>query len=586
MARLPEDFLETLTRTNSITDIASSYAKIQRAGSLYKCCCPLHSEKTPSCVLYPHNNSFYCFGCHRGGTVITFIQEAENVGFMDAVHILADRVGLQVPESHENPVLTNLRDRIYELNRAAARFYYKQLLGDDKRGLAYLAERALKPETVKKYGLGFANSENDALADAMLEQGFKPDELLAANLCGVSKRSGELYDKFRDRIVFPIFDLRGTIIAFGGRTILKDDNIPKYLNSSDTPAFKKGKNLFSLNFARKSGAKRLILAEGYMDVIALNQAGFANAVASLGTALTPDQCRLMRQYAEEVIISYDSDAAGQNAALKAINLLREVGIQPRILRIEGAKDPDEFIKKYGADRFKLMLDQSIDAVTFELNRCKTGLDVSEEGGAVTALHRAVSVLAGIENPLDRAVYLSKTAKEYDIEVHTLEEAVKSAVGKKRRSDERENKRELMNTAYQRTAPAVQSAGILPAAQYGPEETLLYYLFCNPETLPPISAEVKPEHFSNALNRRIYEYYCEQVRHGQTYSPLLFETEEFSPAERGYLMQMQGHYDGYEITGEEAEDCIQKLVNPLPTANDAGNMDDDDFLAAFNRLKQQ
>ncbi|MBP0974543.1 MAG: DNA primase, partial [Oscillospiraceae bacterium] len=358
MGRLPEEFLYALTQANPITDIAKTYVKITRAGSLYKCCCPFHSERTPSCTFYPHNNSFYCFGCHRGGTVITFIQEAENVSFMDAVRILADRVGMKIPETNENPALINLRDRVLELNRAAARFYYEQLCGDDKRGLTYLAERALKPETVKKYGLGFANSEWDALAEAMTEKGFTQEELVAANLCGVSRRSGRLFDKFRDRVIFPIFDLRGSVIAFGGRTILKDDSIPKYLNSADTVAFKKGRNLFSMQFARKSGEKRLILAEGYMDVIALNQAGFANAVASLGTALTPDQCRLMRQYAEEVIISYDSDNAGQNAALKAINLLREVGISPRILHIEGAKDPDEFIKKYGADRFRLMLDKS------------------------------------------------------------------------------------------------------------------------------------------------------------------------------------------------------------------------------------
>ncbi|MBR5371426.1 MAG: DNA primase [Oscillospiraceae bacterium] len=585
MARLPDDFLDTLRRANPIEDVVGSYVKLSRAGSLLKACCPFHSEKTPSFVVYAHDASphFYCFGCHRGGSVITFIQEAENVGFMDAVRILADRAGLKIPETAgEDPALTNLRDRILELNRAAARFYYKQLLGDDKRGLTYLAERALKPETIKKYGLGFANSEWDELAEAMQEEGFTPQELVAANLCDWSKKSQRLYDKFRDRVIFPIFDLRGSIIAFGGRTILKDDKIPKYLNSSDTPAFKKGKNLFSMHFARKSGEKRLILAEGYMDVIALNQAGFSNAVASLGTALTPDQCRLMRQYAEEVIISYDSDAAGQNAALKAINLLREVGIQPRILRIEGAKDPDEYIKKFGADRFRLMLDQSVDAVSFELNRCKNGLDVQEEGGAVTALHRAVQVLAGITNRLDRAVYLSRLAKEYQIDVHTLEGEVDAAIRRKQRTAERDNRRELMNSAGLRQAARYTSANGNAAARFGAEETLLWYLFCEPETLERIAQEIRPEHFVNELNRRIYVYYSACVRQGASYSPSLFDSEEFSAQERGYLMQIQNHFDGVSISGAEAEECIRKLLHPVLSGQQVGEMDDDAFRALFSK----
>ena len=582
MAKLPEDFLYALSQSNPITEIASGYAKIQRAGSLYKCCCPFHSEKTPSCTLYPHNNSFYCFGCHRGGSVITFIQEAENVGFMDAVRILADRAGMKIPETGESQALTDLRDRVLELNRAAARFYYTQLLGADKRGLAYVAERALKPETVKKYGLGFANDEWDALAIAMQEKGFTQEELIAANLCRVSKKNGKLYDLFRNRLMFPIFDLRGSVIAFGGRTVLQDDSIPKYLNSADTVAFKKGRNLFSMNFARKSGENRLILAEGYMDVIALNQAGFTNAVASLGTALTPDQCRLMRQYAEEVIISYDSDAAGQNAALKAINLLREVGIQPRILRIEGAKDPDEYIKKYGADRFRLMLDQSADAIAFELNRCRNGLDVTAEDGAVTALHRAVEVLAGIENDLDRSVYLSKIAKEYEINVQKLEQEVEAVLRKRKRSEARQSRRDLMNSpVMQRRAAGGQ---MLARQHMGAEETILWYLFCNPETLEQIAATLKPEHFTSALNRRIYEYYAQCVREGKHYSLTLFDGEDFSTEERSVLMQMQNAFDGLTISGPEAEECIYKLTHPKPSEQDIANMDDADFSAAFEALK--
>lgn len=571
MARLPEDFIYRLKQANPIDEVMRSYVKLTRAGSLLKCCCPFHSEKTPSCVVYanvqdPH---FYCFGCHVGGDVITFIREIENLGYMDAIRMLADRAGLTIPETDENHAESDLRNRVLELNRAAARFYYQALTGSDKRGLIYLANRALKPETIKKYGLGFAGDSFYALTNAMRKQGFTEEELLAANLCGRSNKTGKLYDRFRNRVMFPIFDLRGSVIAFGGRTI-EPGGEPKYLNSSDTVAFKKGRNLFSMNFAKKSHSKRLILAEGYMDVIAINQGGFENVVASLGTALTPDQCRLMRQYAEEVIISYDSDAAGQNATLKAINLLRDVGLRPRILHIEGAKDPDEYIKKYGSDHFRHLLDNAEDALTFELNRCKTDVNLNEGDGTVTALHRAVSVLAGIENDLDRSVYLSRTAKEYDVSVNLLEAQVEQEIRKRRKQEKVQNRTALMRSPDVKDPVNPDANGNQAGAKA--EEMILCYLMRNPDSLEKIEAQIAPEDFVTSLNRRIYTYYLAHVKAGEMPSISMFDSEEFTPQEIGHIAGIEAKHHDLTVTEQSVADCIRLLKNRMPSAQEAAELD--------------
>ena len=355
---LPEQFIQEVKMNNPIDSVMSGYANLIRRGRNAVCLCPFHSEKTPSCTVYLENNSFYCFGCGTGGDVVTFIMKIENLDYIEALKFLADRAGMTFP-NEENDVRAGIpKARILEMNRAAARYFHDILKNsaDGEKGRRYFAERQLLPKTITKYGLGYAPDDWHSLANFMHSQGYKDDELVTANLCDKG-RNGGVYDRFRDRVMFPIIDLRGNVIAFGGRII--DGSGPKYLNSSDTPAFKKSMNLFSMNFAKRSDERRLILAEGYMDVISINQAGFENVVASLGTSLTQEQARLMSRYADEVIIAYDSDGAGQNATHKAINLLSAVGLKTRIIKMEGAKDPDEYIKKFGAPRFRQLLDNGI-----------------------------------------------------------------------------------------------------------------------------------------------------------------------------------------------------------------------------------
>ena len=582
---LPKEFIYQLKQANPIEQVMGSYVHLIRAGSLLKCQCPFHSEKTPSCVVYtdtqdPH---FYCFGCHAGGDVISFIRQIEGLEYMDAVRMLAERAGMTVPSEGRDSGEERRRMRLLELNRAAANFYYTQLTGQDKRGLVYLKERGLKPEIIKKYGLGFAGERWDSLLTAMRKLGFTDEELIAANLCSRSQKSGNLYDRFRNRVIFPILDLRGNVIAFGGRTIEKDGN-PKYLNSSDTPVFKKGRNLFSMNFAKKSQSKRLILAEGYMDVIAVHQAGFENVVASLGTALTPDQCRLMRQYAEEVVISYDSDAAGQNAAVKAINLLRAVGLRPKILHMTGAKDPDEYIKKFGAPYFRKLLEDADDAMTYELKRCRDGTDIATDDGMITALKKSVTVLANIENEMEREVYLSRVAKEYGIQPEVLRTQVTQEIRRRKRGEMKMAFR-AVQAAPRARDPVNPEAGT-HRKEARAEEYILYYLIRNPDMLESVMQQIRPEEFVTEFHRRVYERLIENYMRGYEFSFSFFD--DFTPEENGRIVGICAKYDsqGIEISDSSIADCVQILKDSWAEATVQGNLSDDDLAAFTQRMRQK
>ena len=409
---LPEDFVLQLKQNNPIESVMASYVRLNRSSHVNVA-----------------GQYFHCFGCGAGGDVITFIMKAENLEYIEAVRFLAERAGMSMPEDAKNNDLSRLKARILEINRMAARYFNHVLMKEPygEKGRLYFSSRKLSVKTITKYGLGYAPDDWRRLTDHLKSQGCREDEIVAANLARQSQKGG-VYDSFRDRVMFPIIDLRGNVIAFGGRII--DGEGPKYLNSSDTPVFKKSRNLFSLNFAKRSEERRLILAEGYMDVIAVNQAGFENVVATLGTALTPEQARMISQYADEVIIAYDSDGPGQAATQKAINLLGEAGIKTKIIKMEGAKDPDEFIKKFGALRFKQLLDNSDGAINFQLAKCKNDLDIESDTGRVEYLKRCVNVLAAINSPVERSVYVSKVAKEQGISREALDAQINSVIRKK------------------------------------------------------------------------------------------------------------------------------------------------------------
>ena len=581
---LPDEFLYQLKSANTIDSVIGSYVNLLRSGHDFVGLCPFHSEKTPSFHIYTDTQSFYCFGCGAGGDVITFIKRIENLDYIEAVKLLAQRAGLEVPESGHDSRLSELKKRILEINRATANYYYKMLVsGEDKRGLKYFASRKLKPETIKKYGLGYAPGTWDGLKKHLSALGYSEDEMIAAGVRSVGRSGSSVYDTFRERVIFPIIDLRGNVIAFGGRII--EGNGPKYLNTGDTPVFKKSRNLFSLNFAKNSPVKKLILAEGYMDVIAINQAGFENVVATLGTALTPEQARLMKQYADDVIISYDSDGAGQKATARAINLLSEAGINTRIIKMDGAKDPDEYIKKFGAQRFKMLLDNSGGAINFELEKCRQGLDTETEIGKVEFLKRCVSVLAGIKNQLERDVYISKISKEEDINIDVLRSQVNSEIRRSINTEKKKQWRAIKAKPFFTDKLVPESSSCLREVKA--EEGILAYLFRNPDKTEYVKKHIEPDCFITEFYRRVFNIFCEKNSVSDDFSLSLF-SDLLSDEEMGKISGIYAKNKDIIITIQNLNDYI-KILNDYKEASaisSKNELSDDDLLNIVKKAKEK
>lgn len=585
---LPADFLERLRSANRIDDVMSGYVTLKRAGRTSKCLCPFHSEKTPSCVVYPDTESFYCFGCGVGGDVISFIMNIENLSYIEAVRLLAQKSGIAMPEDAKyGDDISRKKQRLYDMNRAAAKFFYRNLKTEKgKKGLEYLLNRGLKPETIKKFGLGVAvNSWND-LKYHLLSEGFTEQELVDGSLITVSGKTNKTYDFFMDRVMFPFFDLRGNIIAFGGRTLGTEDG-RKYLNSKETLVFHKNRTLFCLNYAKNLAAKKkqILLCEGNMDVISLHQAGFENAVATCGTAITPEHARLMSQYCDEVIICYDSDEAGQKATQKALNILSDVGINTRVIKMTGAKDPDEFIKKFGAAAFQNLLDNSDGAINFELAKCANGLDIDSDLGKVEYLKRCFNVLADILSPIEREVYISKVAHDNNVAKSIVEQEVLTVIRKKKNA---EKKREWSRTV---SFSDIRRDKLNPEESLHPREVkaekgILSYLYFNPDKAESISSALSPERFVSEINRKIYKSLAERIKNGEDYSVSSFH-DEFSPEEMGKISEIVALSKEYPQSFEAVSDYID-VLNSHTISNEAqdAEISDDDFLAFAQKMRDK
>lgn len=547
-----DDFIYHLQLGNPIEEVMKSYVQLIRRGHNFVCSCPFHSEKTPSCTVYTDTQSFYCYGCGAGGDVITFIRKIENLEYIEAVKLLAERAGIEVPSDRQSEQTARLKARVLEINRESAVFFYKELLSDNtKTGLKYFASRQLSPQTIKKYGLGYAPNSWDKLKNHLNSLGFTNNELVSAGIC--TEKNNSIFDIFRNRVMFPIIDLRGNIIGFGGRIL--DDSTPKYINTSDTPVFKKSRNLFSLNFAKNSSSNRLILAEGYMDVISINQAGFENVVATLGTALTPEQARLMSQYSKEVIIAYDSDSAGQKATQKAINLLGDAGVTTRIINMSGAKDPDEYIKKFGASRFKFLLDNSDGAINFQLEKCRQGLDLSTEPGKVEALKRCVKVLSQISNKLEQDVYISKTAKDYEISLDILKAQVNSELKKAYNIEKKKIWKNIISHTYIRDN--LNNDNIHLPKETKAEEGIIAYIIRNPNMLDGILSLVTPDNFATDFNKRIFTILCEKLKSSTNFTLSLL-ADEFNDIEMGRITGIEAKHKDIILTEQVIGDYVDIL----------------------------
>ncbi|MBQ1984681.1 MAG: DNA primase, partial [Clostridia bacterium] len=440
---IDNQIIEEIKSRNDIVDVISSYTALKRAGSNMQGLCPFHSEKTPSFTVFTANQNYYCFGCGAGGDVITFVRQIENLEYMPALEFLAKRAGITLPESTRRTEGGFDRMRMQNMNRDAARFFRECLFdpGIGAEAMAYLQKRGLDAATIKRFGLGFSPASFSTLTRHMRDLGYTEEELIAGFLCGRSQNTGGLFDYFRNRVMFPIIDVSGNVIAFGGRVM--DDSQPKYLNSSDTPVFKKSKNLFALNFARSACSDELILCEGYMDVIALHAAGFTNAVATLGTALTSEQARIMSRYTKKVLISYDSDEAGQKAANRAIGILGEVGLDVRVLKISGAKDPDEFIKKYGADKFSEQLAASRGKFEYNMDSVLARYNISIPDEKIKACTALCAMIADIYSSAEREVYIGAVAKKLEIPSESIRSDVERIFKKKKRDYKKQESQKVV-----------------------------------------------------------------------------------------------------------------------------------------------
>lgn len=582
----PESFLQELKMRNDITEVVSSYVNLKRRGRNMVGLCPFHGEKTPSFNIYTENGSFYCFGCGVGGDVITFIMKIENLDYVDAVKFLAQRSGMELPENSYDDSMSRLRTRVFEANREAARFYNAELSSPaGKAGLDYFHSRALSDRTIRRFGLGFADDNWTSLCNHMRSKGFKDSELVAANLAVKRKNGNGIYDRFTNRVMFPIIDIRGNVIAFGGR--IMTDEKPKYLNTSDTPVFKKSANLFSLNNAKNSGSRTLILCEGYMDVISVNQAGFPNAVATLGTALTSEQAVLMKRYADEVIICYDADEAGQKATARAIPILRNAGLLIRVLTVPNGKDPDEFIRSYGDDghaAFKAIIEKSGNDIEYRLQKLRQSHNTETTDGKVAFLEEASKVISEISSPIERDVYSSKICSEFGIDKNAFSRQILNISKAKYRENSKKQVRKIQTELSGRN-DKINSEHYKKPRSSSAEEALVVYLVNNPDSAEEISSKVKPEQFQNSLIRRYYEYFLGRILSG--YEPLTNIAADFTQDEISKFYQLMSQ----SLKSASTHSAMTEYINVIneesqkPSSDDVASMSPQQLKDYFDKIRK-
>lgn len=586
---LPLDFLERLKSANPIADVMGTYVNLKRSGRDFVCLCPFHNEKTPSCYVHPDKEFFHCFGCGAGGDVITFTMRYNNLDYWEAVKLLAERGGVPLPEDRAyDSRQGEKRKRIFEMNKKAARFFYDRLRAPEgKPCREYLFKRGLTPDTIKKYGMGFAPQSYTALKNYMLSEGYTEKELEEASLLTRSKKNNSnCYDFYVFRAMFPFFDLRGNIVGFGGRALSVEDN-RKYLNSKETPVYNKNRFLFSMNFAKDAAVKdrKILLCEGNIDVISLNQAGFENAVASCGTALTAEQAKLISNYADEVVICYDSDAAGQKATKRAIGVLRECGLKVSVITMTGAKDPDEFINKYGKAKFEHILNKASDSVNFELNSAASGIDLNAEAGKSDYMMKACEIIAAIKSPIERDIYMSKIAKEQGVSKDAVKEQITSMLRKDYYVKRKKQREEALNFAVKRDP--LNPDAVLHPRENTAEQQLIYYVYCFPDKCEYVSGRLPADKFVTELNARIYSSLCKKILNGEDHSFSSF-SDEFSPEEIDRIAQIVQNYADKEIDSQVAEECIEILLNykPQGVSDDSGAPTEDDIFGMISKLKNK
>ena len=579
---LSDDFLMELRQRADIETTISSYVNLKRAGRISKGLCPFHGEKTPSFTVYPDTQSYYCFGCGNGGDVITFIKNIENLDYIDAVRFLADKNGLDMPDENSYDSTVNKRRlRMLEANREAARFFHKCLTTKEGEiGYKYFKDRGLTDDTIRKFGLGFAPNEFSSLCNYMMKLGYTKDELVFANLARRSARNeNNIYDNFRNRVMFPIIDVKGNVIAFGGRVM--DDSKPKYLNTSDTMVYKKSQGVFALNLAKKSGKDSLILCEGYMDVIAMHQAGFTNTVAGLGTALTGEQARLLARYASEIMIAYDADEAGQKAANRALAIFKGgTTVKTKVLRLEGGKDPDEIIKNYGIEKMKAIINGAANEIEFALLREHSQYDVASDDGKRQYLQAAIKVLANV-NAIDLEIYASRIADELSVSKDIIISEAKRLAKKNVTLKQKKEFTQIVGQGDLLDKLNPQRKTFYRAAKA--EEMLIALLMANHEFTKDVLERISADDFVTDFNGRIFRAVTDRLKDGRS-ADISFLYSQLTEEEVSVVAKIQTISHTLKNTFAECADCINIILNEKNKKNlkdiNVEDISDEDFLKFF------
>ena len=581
---IPQEYIQEVVRRNDIEEVIGQYVQLRRRGRTATGLCPFHNEKTPSFVVYPDTQSFYCFGCGAAGDVINFVRKYNNLGYVEAVKQLAGRAGMPLPEEDDRE--SRARQRLLEINRCAARYFYENL--NAKTPEAAMArrywkeKRGLSDAAIRRFGLGYAPEDFGGLLHYLKRRGFSEEELETS---GLVKRSakGNLYDIFRHRVMVPIIDVRGAIIAFGGRVL--DDSKPKYVNSPETLVYHKSDTVFALQIAKRSASHRYVLCEGYMDVISMHQAGIDTAVCACGTALTPDQVKLISQYADEVILSYDSDEAGQKATLRSLELFRNSPVRVGVLQIPGAKDPDEYIKKYGADRFKALLDGVGNALDFRLGRLRSQYDLKQDAQRLEYVKEAVEMLAERSNPTEQEVYAGRLAEETNISktaiMAQLADAVKKAGSKRRR----EQNRARLKVGEMDQIKVPYSAGRGALGMASAEQRLLAAMLREPGYIDKVSARLRPEQFLQPQQKELYEAMLRCKEQGVEVS--LATLRAFVSEEAlNELSRLAAQYSDVNCTPEDIKLYLERIARGTPVASRAASMSTNDIEQYLQSMREQ
>ncbi len=575
----PQAFIEELIARNPIEEVVGQRVNLRRSGSNLFGLCPFHGEKTASFSVAPDKGIYYCFGCHKGGGAINFVMELEGLSYPDAVRALAQRCGMEVPEDEQYQSRYRAQERLWALHKEAARFFHDQLYAPTgKAALSYAVNRGMPKSTLTKFGIGYAPNSWDMLVKAMQSKGYTRQELIDSGLVTVSQKNGNIFDRFRDRLMFPIIDVRGNVIGFGGRIMNNSDpNAAKYLNSPETLIFNKRKNLFGLNYAKKSKLGYLILVEGYMDAIALHQYGFDCAVASLGTSLTEEHAVLISRYADQVVLIYDGDEAGQRATRRAIPILEKAGIRVKVLQMRDAKDPDEYLKKFGADKFRLLLEDSSNRVEYQLNAIRKKYDLREDEQKVRYVQESAELISTLGSSVQREVYGGRIAEVAGISMDAMKLEVNKAF-KRRLAREKKAQEKVDLAPVQSLQPKTRSIRYDNMKSAMAEEGAVSMALLD-SSLMEKEPKLTGSSFSVPLLGKVYDQLLSMHRSGMEVT--LAAVTDLTAEEMSHVVGLCQRREG-PVNEEAFSDCVKTILDINTSAKIST---DADLLAFRNQLKE-